>query len=289
MDDNRTLTASDGQTLAYRIMGSGPRLVCLPGGPGRAATYLDDLGGLDRDHQLVLLDTRGSGGSRPVEPDTLTIDRLVADVAELCAALEEDRPILLAHSFGCRIAAEFAHAHPGAARGLVLLTAPPLGESEAVTQGREAIVARREGDPAYAEAVEAARALPDARPRDRAMLEQLVTPLWWATWDERAAAYTARAADETPARTALTLRNAAVSVPPPDLTALAVPMLLVAGEYDHASPPNALRHLHERIPGSEYVEIADAGHYPWVEQPAALRDAVAAFVARLLDAADGAA
>ena len=38
----------DGTELAYRILGDGPPLVCLPGGPGRAAGYLGDLGGLDR-------------------------------------------------------------------------------------------------------------------------------------------------------------------------------------------------------------------------------------------------
>src|SRR4029450_2944157 len=40
-----------------------PPLVCLPGGPGRAADYLGDLGGLSAHRQLVLLDNRGTGAS----------------------------------------------------------------------------------------------------------------------------------------------------------------------------------------------------------------------------------
>jgi pimeloyl-ACP methyl ester carboxylesterase len=45
----------DGTEISYRVLGDGPPLVCLPGGPGRAAGYLGDLGGLGASRQLVLL------------------------------------------------------------------------------------------------------------------------------------------------------------------------------------------------------------------------------------------
>jgi len=32
----------DGTEIGYRLLGAGPPLVCLPGGPGRAAEYLGD-------------------------------------------------------------------------------------------------------------------------------------------------------------------------------------------------------------------------------------------------------
>ena len=41
-----TFTSFDGTRLAYTELGTGPRLVCLPGGPGRASAYLEYLGGL---------------------------------------------------------------------------------------------------------------------------------------------------------------------------------------------------------------------------------------------------
>jgi pimeloyl-ACP methyl ester carboxylesterase len=53
----------DGTEIGYRLLGDGPPLVCLPGGPGRAAEYLGDLGGLAASRQLVLLDPRGVGSS----------------------------------------------------------------------------------------------------------------------------------------------------------------------------------------------------------------------------------
>ncbi|HEY3868090.1 MAG TPA: alpha/beta hydrolase, partial [Actinocrinis sp.] len=53
----------DGTEIGYRVLGDGPPLVCLPGGPGRAAGYLGDLGGVSASRQLVLLDPRGVGSS----------------------------------------------------------------------------------------------------------------------------------------------------------------------------------------------------------------------------------
>ena len=91
----------DGTELAYRVLGDGPPLVCLPGGPGRAAGYLGDLGGVSASRQLILLDPRGVGLSAdPADPATLRVDLLVRDVDALRAHLGLERIDLLAHSAG---------------------------------------------------------------------------------------------------------------------------------------------------------------------------------------------
>lgn len=56
--------AYDGTELAYRLLGKGAPLICLPGGPMRAGAYLGDLGGLSAHRQLVVLDLRGTGSPR---------------------------------------------------------------------------------------------------------------------------------------------------------------------------------------------------------------------------------
>jgi hypothetical protein len=64
----------DGTEIGYRVLGDGPPLVCLPGGPGRAAEYLGDLGGLAASRQLVLLDPRGVGLSAdPADPASFRV------------------------------------------------------------------------------------------------------------------------------------------------------------------------------------------------------------------------
>ena len=61
----------DGTELTYHLQGEGEPLICVPGGPMRAAVYLGDLGGLSAHRQLVLLDLRGTGESAvPDDPAT---------------------------------------------------------------------------------------------------------------------------------------------------------------------------------------------------------------------------
>ena len=54
-----------------------------------------------------------------------------------------------------------------------------------------------------------------------------------------------------------------------DLTRIAVKTLVVAGSADASTPPALVRATAEAVPGARFVEIADAGHLPCVEPPAA--------------------
>jgi pimeloyl-ACP methyl ester carboxylesterase len=47
-----------------------------------------------------------------------------------------------------------------------------------------------------------------------------------------------------------------------------VPTLIVGGEDDITTPPKFSQYLHDRIPGSTLVMVADAGHYVMFEQSA---------------------
>jgi pimeloyl-ACP methyl ester carboxylesterase len=91
----------DGTQIGYRVLGAGPPLVCLPGGPGRASEYLGDLGGLSRSRQLIMPDTRGTGEPADAsDPVSYRCDRLAGDVEALRAHLGLDRMDLLGHSAG---------------------------------------------------------------------------------------------------------------------------------------------------------------------------------------------
>ncbi|HEY5398119.1 MAG TPA: alpha/beta fold hydrolase, partial [Trebonia sp.] len=95
----RRFRSWDGTELSYWTVGSGPPLVCVPGGPGQAAEYLGDLGGLSGRRTLILLDNRGTGSSQaPRDPATYRVDRLVRDVEALRAHLGLERMDLLGHS-----------------------------------------------------------------------------------------------------------------------------------------------------------------------------------------------
>jgi pimeloyl-ACP methyl ester carboxylesterase len=49
------------------------------------------------------------------------------------------------------------------------------------------------------------------------------------------------------------------------LRAVAVPTLLIAGRHDTATPASGMRRIQELIPGSEYHEVQEAGHYSFAE------------------------
>lgn len=63
-----------------------------------------------------------------------------------------------------------------------------------------------------------------------------------------------------------------------DIAAIGVPVLVLAGTHDDLFPAALLAASAERLPDARYVEIADAGHSPYFEQPAAWNEAVLAFL-----------
>ena len=65
----------------------------------------------------------------------------------------------------------------------------------------------------------------------------------------------------------------------PTLTTVRCPALVIAGEHDFICGPSWNRPIAAAIPGAHYVEIADAGHMPQWEQPAAFKSALAAWMA----------
>src|ERR1700733_13418604 len=145
----------DGTEISYRVLGDGLPLVCLPGGPGRAAEYLGDLGGLDRSRRLVLWDPRGVGMSAdPADPATFRVDRLVSDVESLRAHLGLDQMDLLAHSAGAVLATLYAAACPERLSALILVTPglAALGVESTEDQVRAA-VRRRAAEPWYPDAL----------------------------------------------------------------------------------------------------------------------------------------
>ncbi len=67
----------------------------------------------------------------------------------------------------------------------------------------------------------------------------------------------------------------------PRLGAIRTPTLVVAGTEDRLTPVASGRLLAAAIGGARLVEIADAGHFPQLEQPAAVNAAIREFLAGL--------
>jgi proline iminopeptidase len=64
----------------------------------------------------------------------------------------------------------------------------------------------------------------------------------------------------------------------PRLVEIGVPTLVIVGRYDWICPPAASHALASQIPGADLVEIADAGHFGFSEEPEAFQNAIIAFL-----------
>ena len=280
-----SLSAYDGTRLAYSEVGSGPRLVCLPGGPGRASAYLEDLGGLAQERTLVLLDTRATGHSEvPADPSSLRFDRLAADVEALREHLGEERLDVLGHSAGALVAQAWAAAHPDRVRSLVLVT--PTDRLQGGARGDVAdIRASRSDEPWYADAAEAQEALADAPPAQQQALVRATRPFFYGRWDERTQAHAASADRQTSKRAELGFGAGAEQVDVAAILAalgeLAVPVLVVGGERDALTGVASVHAVAASFPGAEVAVLPRAGHFPWVDEPEAFRSVVAPFLARV--------
>lgn len=275
------VTARDGVRLAVHDRGSGPPLLCVPGGPGRASSYLEDLGGLSATRTLRLLDNRATGRSElPDDRDSLQFPRLADDVEDVRVALGLDPADVLGHSAGCPVTLLHAARHPDAVRSLVLVT--PSGRPFGLPHDDlQDILARRSGEPWYADAAAAVSALADASPRMRSELEKETRPFWYGRWDERTQAHAAGADGQ------MSLRANAGYAPGPsydaesaraELTRVTARVLVVVGEYDAMTGAAVAERFADTLPDAEVAVIAGAGHFPWVDAPEAFSSVVESFL-----------
>ncbi|MCY1144571.1 alpha/beta hydrolase [Actinoplanes sp. Pm04-4] len=277
-----TFSSYDGTTLAYHVEGSGPVVVCQPGGPGRAGTYLGDLGGLTRTRTVIRLDSRGTGDSEvPSDPATYRMDALVRDLEALRAHLGLETMTLLGHSAGANVVTLYAAGFPARVERLILLTGlvraagvPPIGMEEAYEA--------RSAEPWYPAAVAAWAAwdeLPeDASEEDIRPLEMAAAPFSYGRWDAAAAAHAAAGRTEfapaardgffegyVPDRDAITAK----------LAALTAPVLVLAGELDASPTPAAAAEVAKLFPSATVVTLPGSAHFPWLDNPADLAAALA--------------
>ncbi|MFU8852377.1 alpha/beta fold hydrolase [Micromonospora sp. SL1-18] len=271
----------DGTELAYRVAGSGPPLVCVPGGPGQAVEYLGELGGLTSRRTLILLDNRGTGASSaPADPDTYRVDRLVDDVEALRQHLGFDRMDLFGHSASGGTCLLYAARHPGRLARLVLV-APSLRVVGLPSDlDVDSVLARRAYEPWHAAAVAALYAEPTT-PQEQQRYRWQAAPLLYGRWS--AAAQAQAAAEPVQFAPAATDGFYAGFEPDPMLPArlaeLTVPTLLLVGEHDIWPTVAAVRQLAALLGDVETVIQPDSGHFPWVDDPAAFAASVEAFLA----------
>ena len=263
---------------AYGPAGVSPLLV-LHGGPGAHHDYLlPQMLELARDREVIFYDQRGGGRSKS-DDRGITAETHVTDLAAIVVEKQLSPLSLVGYSFGGLIALLYAiaHAHRPEAplSRMVLIDPAPVNRQYRVRFEQE--FARRQAGPeigALRESLESS----GLRESDAAAYRQRRFELSVAGYF----ADPARASDLTPFRVIGRIQQSVWdSLGNYDLMdqlrELHVPTLVLHGRQDPI-PLESSRDVADALPNGRLVEIENAGHVPYVEQPQALFAAIESFL-----------
>ena len=268
-----------GVSMYVDVVGHGPPLLLMHGGPGLDHISLVPFKALADRHTMVFYDHRCNGRSTGAALGSMTWDNLTADAEALRTALGFERWAVLGHSFGGHVALEYVLRYPGRVTHLVLLdTAADAHWSQ---EHAPEVLSDRGYD---AKTVAVARRFYSGRvaPKDfvRAALRLL------PAYDSRfsvvraargmlAGAWRMKTRPEALTFGGQMMRGWNVM---DRLGEIRVPTLVLAGHDDFLFPPESQALLAAAIPDARLRIIERAGHNPQAERTEATLAAVADFL-----------
>jgi pimeloyl-ACP methyl ester carboxylesterase len=258
----------NGIELHYEEYGAGPAIVFLHGAGGAPqVAWFQQIPHFVKNYRCIVIDHRGFGST--TDPDREGPTRFVDDLEVLLDRLGIDRAALIAQSMGGWTALGFAVRNPGRTSALVMcdcvgdLDWPELHsvieEHDELTRGIPGL------DRAYADDY------PDREPamallmRIRLNAEIFPLPEWLSF-------------NLNESRSNMRYMPTGVRIGQEDLAELKTPTMFLVGEQDKIVYPEAVRMVHERVPGSEYVEVEGCGHSVYWERPDVFNQIVGEFL-----------
>ena len=118
---------SDGVSIHYAKMGSGPLMVLIHGFPDFWYSWRHQMAGLADQYTVAALDTRGYNLSEKPEGEAnYDMTLLTADVAAVIRAEGESSAVVVGHDWGGGIAWSFAAAYPQMTERLIIMNLPHI-------------------------------------------------------------------------------------------------------------------------------------------------------------------
>jgi pimeloyl-ACP methyl ester carboxylesterase len=257
--------------VRYLDCGAGPALVLLHGMAASWQWWLENIPTLAQHHRVIAVDLPGFGNSEPL-PAPAEMATQARTVLDLLAQLDIESATVSGHSMGGLVALEMFVADPRRVRSLILVDSGGVPMSErrlalvlVVLRICAGILRRHFIRSALATKPWVRRLALRAAFRDpRAMSAELAAktmPVFGGPGFVDAVAAAGRAVRAT--------------VP----EAITCPVLLMWGEKDVIAPPWCAQQMHDRLPDSELVVFAGAGHTPMIEFPDRFNDLALRFMA----------
>lgn len=256
-----------GEPFNVEVRGDGPPLLLLHGFPLDHTMWLAQIEFFSSGWRVIAPDLRGFGES-VVTPGVVTMAQMADDCRGLLDGLGVAGTVTLCGlSMGGYVAWQFARKYPQRLARLVQCDTRAAGDSAEAAANR-----RKLAEHVLSAGTEALAT---------AMLPKLFAPETSQRRPEVVAAVRAMIARANPAGAAAAQYGMATR---PDvsgwLAAIAVPTLLLVGEHDDISPAEEMRQIAAAVPGAKLEVIPEAGHMSPMENPVAVNQAIAAFLAR---------
>jgi pimeloyl-ACP methyl ester carboxylesterase len=241
----------EGIKIRYRLEGSGPPVVLIHGVGAQLESWDGVAARLTPMFQVLRLDLRGHGESRPA-PGPYSLPIFADDVHALMRHVGIDRADIAGHSLGAMIAQMFCLRHAPAVGKVAMLS----GVAARTSAERERVATRidliRTGDRGE---------------HFRNSLSRWFTDDFIAANPKIIAAYAARNANNDLGNYAAAYRVLALEDLDQELLQIRAPALIATGEHDLGSSPRMSEIMSERIKGSTLRILPGLKHSLLMEAP----------------------
>jgi 3-oxoadipate enol-lactonase len=254
---------ANGININYQIDGpdGAPWIVFSNSLATSTAMWDDQAAALKSSYRVLRYDQRGHGGS-DAPSGRYAFDTLLADALGLLDALRIDKAHFAGLSMGGATALGLAERHPDRFDRIIVCDSPCQSTPQSAQQWEERIaIAQRQGVEALVEPTVSRWFPPETVAKNPPHLDKL-RAMFRATPVNGFIGCAAALADHDYASA---------------VTGAKHPVLFLVGEKDAPAP--AMRKLHEKLPGSRYIELPGAGHISNMDRPADFNRAVADFLA----------
>jgi 3-oxoadipate enol-lactonase len=259
MFETVSVAAGDGAVSA-RVAGSGTPLVLFHSLLADSSSFDLVAGVLAQTHRVVILSLPGFEGSDAVDGG---LEQVADRVAAAVKAMQLEQPIFLGNGYGGFVALMMAVRHPGIAARLV------LADSGAV----------------FSEPGRAAFRGMSAKARESGLggisdvaMRRLFSPAFQATHPELIEERRARFLAVEPN----TFHTACAALSTMDLRGslaqVSVPVLVLVGEHDEATPPEMSRELAAGLPDATLQILPGCAHVPQLQEPTQFLEAIRTFI-----------
>jgi pimeloyl-ACP methyl ester carboxylesterase len=267
-----------GRRTVYRVAGSGPPVVLIHGMLNSSSHWQPVARRLAERHLVIAPDLIGHGDSAAPRGD-YSLGAHAASIRDLLSAIGVERATIVGHSLGGGVAMQFFYQFPQRVERLALVSSGGLGHEvgpllrTAALPGTSALLALT----IHPRLLAALRTL-GTRMRERGIasgaylqaIARALGPLQNAG---------ARQAFLQTLRAVIDVRGQRVSANDRLYLLEAIPTLIVWGERDNTIPLAHGREAHRAIPHSRLRTLPTAAHFPNLEDPDGLADALLEFVA----------